>query len=250
MYMRLLQVKLKPEKVSQAVEMYNDRVISTLQKLPQCLYAGFMVSVDHADECVSLTLWDSQESTRAYEQSELFQRLMEEARPLLAESSEWKIELSKDLKLEYQPVPEAPVVKTYSVAGQRAGEATPDLGALHVRIVSMKVKPEKKAELERIYDAEIIPALRAVEGCRYAFLTEGIQGSSEVLSVTIWEHQRAAERYQKSGLFEKLAVKIQHTLSDLYQWKMNLERDPFRQVGTSEDTSVEGYRVVSGKRFH
>jgi heme-degrading monooxygenase HmoA len=92
--------------------------------------------------------------------------------------------------------------------------------------------------------------LRNVQGCRYAFLTEGVEERNEVISLTIWDSKEAADIYEASGLFKKLTRKVQHTFSELYQWKMAAERRSSVQVTTTEDLNVKGYHVVSGKTFH
>ena len=56
-----------------------------------------------------MTLWDSQSHADAYEKSGLFRELLEEAKPFLSSSSEWKIQLTEDFSLDYQPTPEEPV---------------------------------------------------------------------------------------------------------------------------------------------
>ena len=91
--------------------------------------------------------------------------------------------------------------------------------------------------------------LQKVQGCRYAFLTEGVKERNEVLSVTIWDRKEAADVYEESGLFRKLTRKVQHTFSELYQWKLSVEKRSSVQVSSTEDLSVSGYNVVSGKVF-
>ncbi|MDP2884188.1 MAG: hypothetical protein Q8P51_04110 [Ignavibacteria bacterium] len=70
-----------------------------------------------------------------------------------------------------------------------------------------------------------------------------------MISVTVWDNKEAADVYESSGLFRKLTRKVQHTFSELYQWKMAVERRSSAQVMTTEDMKVAGYDVVSGKLF-
>ena len=199
-----------------------------------------------------MTLWDTMEHAEAYEKGGMFQHLLNEINPYLSESSEWKIQLSKDFTLEYTPVPEEPVVKSYKIATPPAGQPmlADQASALYVRIVSINLKPGSIEEFARLYNTEILPVLHKVEGCLYAFLTEGIQERNEVISVTIWDSKTAADVYEATGLFNKLTRKVQHTFSELYQWKLAAERRSAVQVSSTEDLSVSGYNVVSGKIFH
>jgi heme-degrading monooxygenase HmoA len=249
--MRFLHIKIKPEKLPELRQFYETAVIPALQNLPGCRHASLIHSAHHEDECISLTLWDSQENAEAYAQSGLFQELLQASQPFLADSSEWKIELSEELKLEYRPVAEEPVVKSYVVAAAAKAEALPQepFAVMYLRIVSSKIKPGKKEEFRRLYTEEIIPALRGVNGCRYAYLTESLEAQHEVISVTIWDSQREAENYEHSGLFEQLNKKVKHTFSDLYQWKMALEKTYGGQAATSDDQTVEHYSIVTGRSF-
>jgi heme-degrading monooxygenase HmoA len=251
MFMRLVQVKIKPETLPQMRKLYEERVIPQLQTFGNCLFAELIASSNQQDECISLTLWEKQEDAEAYERSGVFKKLVEESKPFFADSSEWKVQLTKDLTLEYEPVPEEPIIKSYSIASdQHATIASPGMSSLlHVRLVSATIQPGKMEEFERLYNNEILPALRTVEGCRYAYLMEGIKEQHEVISVTIWDSKQDAERYEASGLFDALKNKVKHTFSELYQWKMKLEKDPGKQARTSEDLTVLDYNIVTGKSF-
>jgi heme-degrading monooxygenase HmoA len=251
MYLRFVHVKIKPEDQSVIQQLYDARILSRLQGVAGCLYGGLILSEDHPDEAISMTIWDSQEHAEDYVKSGLFRELVKEAEPYLEDSTEWKIELSKELELELNPVPAEPVVKSYNLTAKTdadvpAQDATP---RMYLRVVSTKVQPEKAGELRDIYEREIIPELQRTKGCRYAYLTEGIEERSEAISVTVWDTREDADTYEKSGKFEELIGKVKHTFSDMFQWKMSLEREFQGKVISSEDYSIENYSVVTGRRF-
>ena len=89
----------KPGTFGEARRYYDDRTVPVLQKTPGCLFACLMQSTQSADEVISMTLWESASSAEAYEKSGLFKQLIDEKRHILAESAEWKMELTKELKL-------------------------------------------------------------------------------------------------------------------------------------------------------
>jgi heme-degrading monooxygenase HmoA len=251
MFMRLVQVKVKSETADQLPLLYSEKIIPALQGIRGCLYASLIKSVSHPDESISMTLWDTLEHAEAYEQGGLFQKLMNEITPYLSDSSEWKIQLAKDFTWEYTPSSEEPVVKSYRVTTAipgHPGMADPDL-ALYVRILSVRLKTGRTEEFARLYSSEILPVLHNVKGCRYAFLTEGVEERNEVISVTIWDSKDAADVYESSGLFRKLTRKVHHTFSELYQWKLAVEKRSGAQVSTTDDLTVAGYNVVSGRMF-
>lgn len=250
MFMRLVQVKVRPDMADALPLMYNERIIPALRSSPGCLYASLIRSVGNPEEAISMTLWDSQQHAEDYEQGGLFQKLLGEARPYLAETSEWKVQLSKDFTLQYQPVPEEPVVKSLHVTADSGSMlSAADRGRMYVRIVSVHLRPGAKEEFARLYAAEIIPTLLEVKGCRYAFLTEGLEERNEVLSISIWETADDATSYEQAGIFRHLQSKVEHTYSDLYLWKLAAEKKSGQAVSTTDDLHVKGYDVVTGGSF-
>lgn len=251
MFMRLVQVKVKPEMADNVGGMYTEKIIPGLQQTPGCLYASLIRSTSIPDEAISLTIWETSRHAETYEQTGTFQRLLAEAQPYLAETSEWKVQLSKDLTLEYAPVPEEPVISSYEVRSPSAETLPAPIQRehLYVRILSVKLQPGKREEFTRLYNAEILPVLSKVSGCRFVFLTEAVEERNEVISLTVWDTREAADVYEASGLFRKLTRKVQHTFSELYQWKMAVEKRSSSQVTTTEDLHIRGYDVVSGTIF-
>lgn len=251
MYMRLVRVKVKTDMVSDLARQYENRIIPALEHVKGCRYAGLMQSARQPDECLSLTLWNSGDDAREYEQSGVFTSLLDESRPYFLESSDFKIQLSDNLTLEYVPVPEEPVVSTFAVAaaGTSDDDVSATAGSIWVRIVSLKLRPDSVDAFKQDYIARVIPALRSVHGCRYVYLTERADRPNEVISVTSWTSRQDAEAYERSGLFMKLLESQQHLLSELYQWKKSHERTDNVDVTTSEDVAVEHYNVVVGRSF-
>ncbi len=251
MYMRVWQARVNPERLSEIRQVYEEKVIASLQNVNGCLFASLMQSESRPDECISMTLWAEQTHAEAYGKSRLFQSLVDEFRPFLADSAEWKIQLSNEMTVKYEPIPEEPTVKSFSVAApsEEAIREKERPQTMYVRIVSPKIRPGKMEEFKRIYAKEILPALREVKGCRYAYLTESTKDKNEVVSITIWDSQLDAENYETGGLFDQLREKVKHTFSELYQWKMKLEKDTGKPVVTSDDMTVMHYHVVTGKSF-
>ena len=252
MYMRLVQTKVKPNGLEIMKEHYDENILPTLQRTPGCLYACLMRSARQQEEIISLTLWETQTHADTYEKSGQFRQLLDGAKPFLADSSELKIQLTKDMTLEYAPVPEEPTVSSYSVsAASDTNTRTPNDQApeTYLRLVSVKLKPGKSDEYRQLYETEIIPALRSTKGCRHAYLTTADNEGTEAISITIWDHKTDAEAYERSGLFAQLLEKTKHLYSELFQWKLHLDHLHRGQSATSEDMKVQGYSVVTGRSF-
>ena len=247
MYMRLVQARYIPASLSIIRKIYDENIIPELKKMRGCLFACLIQSETQPDEGISLTLWDSQENAESYVKSGVFQTLFGELMPYLSNSSEWKVELTKDLKVEYKPVPEEPVIKSYRTLVESSNDIT-ESDAMYMRLVSVNIQPGKFEEFQEIYRTEILPVMEKVEGCRYIYLTNSTENPNEAISITIWNNREAAEKYEKEA-FVDLLKKAQPTLSNLYQWKMSLEQDENWQVKTSDDISVKYYNVVAGMGF-
>jgi heme-degrading monooxygenase HmoA len=251
MFMRFLQLKIKPDNIIVFKEFYESDVMQELHNTPGCLFAGLIKSKPEENEFISLTFWETQEQAEKYETSGAFKKLFEQARPYLFESAEWKVQLSEDMELKYGPVEEEPVIKKYVVAAQNSDNDDFKMHSsnMYVRILSLIIQEDKLVEFKKLYSEIIIPALRSVKGCRYIYLTESVSEKNEFISVTVWDSKQDADEYEASGKFQDLTNKVKHTFSQLYLWKMSLEKDYKAQVRTSEDFKVELYNIVTGKSF-
>ncbi len=246
MYMRLLRLKIKEESIPLVSDFYTRHALAPLQDAPSCQFASLLQSQQKPEELMSLTLWDSMEKAEAFSQSDVFGRLMEEIRPHLAEASEWKIQLSKEMELTVAPVQQELHIDSYQVAAQQ--ELQP-AGAAFIRFFSLIVKEGRIAEFERLYKNEILPALKATPGCIGAFLVENLRDPHHLISLTLWESALAAEEYEKSGRFAALLESVSPTLSEFFQWKLALDREKSASLHTSEDGKIDNYHLVLAKRF-
>lgn len=251
MYMRMVEVRVKSGSLPQLITHYREGVIPALQQTKGCRYAGMLQSAHHPEECISLTFWDAEADALAYERGGVFAQLLEQTRPYFSESSESRIQLSQDLRIEYVALQEEPVVNRYSVAAVGGSkDGGPELHEnIWVRIVSLKLRPGKQKDFERHYAEHVIPTLQGLRGCRHVYLTERADKPDEVFSVTSWETKQDAEQYERSGLFTRLLESQKHLLSELYEWKMSREGKERGGVATSEDVAVEQYDVLVGRSF-
>jgi heme-degrading monooxygenase HmoA len=251
MFMRLVQLNVERQEIDKFRETYKNEIISRLQKTPGCRFVGLIESGDEDSEFISLTLWDEQEQAESYEKSGVYEDLLGKVRPYLQNTSEWKIQLSENLELEYKQVQEEPVIKKFSVQAERDRDGKSRIDShLYVRIVSLSIQEGKEEEFSRIFTGEIIPDLLANPGCRYACLTRSTQDPHAFISVTIWDSKEDADLYESSGRFREQVGKVSHTFSQFYRWKMALERDYDASIKTSEDMKIGRYNIVTGKNFY
>jgi heme-degrading monooxygenase HmoA len=249
--MRLFHLKTREEKVGVLKSFYDAVVIPELQKIDGCLFAGLLLNNTDISEGISLTLWDTQQHAEEYEGSGLFEKLLDQAKPFLAQSTEWKVQLSEDLELEYKVEEDEPDLKHFNVTvNERVKE---DLfkqhSKMYIRIVSHILQKDKIDEFRDIFIDRIIPELQKTKGCRYSYLIESMHQENEVISLSIWDSREDALSYEKSGTFDNLINILRPTFSQFYQWKMSLDNEPAKKVSTTDDLKVTHYRVVTGKNL-
>ncbi len=249
MFMRFLQLKINSNSVDEFKKFYETTISPRLQNMSGCLFAGLISSPEN--EFISLTFWKSLEEAEKYEKLGVFKNLFDESKPFLAESTEWKINLSDSNELKYSPIDEEPVIKKFSVKAQKSDETDSSVPTsdLFVRIVSVKIHVSKIEEFKDLYSSIIIPELESINGCRNVYLIESVNEENEFISLTIWDNKKNADEYEASGKFAELINKVKHTFSQFYLWKMALEKDFNAKVQTTEDLKVEKYNLVTGKNF-
>ena len=248
MYMRFVHLKVKEGRLRDLRRFYEDRVIPALQNTEGCLFSSLLQPTGESDECLSFTLWSSTEHADEYEKSGLYDQLLDESDPYLAEASEWRARLTGD-RVPAVPPLQDPEVEAYPV--ELAAEHTEiDPSAsprLFLRIVAARVEAGRFEELKQRYDQEIKPVLLATPGCRSVFLVEGLKARSRALSVTVWDSEEDAIRYELSGKYDELVAKVSEFFSGLYQWKLSLAPTRERDGVTGKDLDVSGYHVVTGR---
>jgi heme-degrading monooxygenase HmoA len=189
----------------------------------------------------------SAEHAEQYERSGLYDQLLDESDEYLAEASEWRARLTGDREPAPRPLQD-PEVEVYPVelAAERSGIEPGSSSRLFLRIVAARVEAGRFEELKRRYDQEIKPVLLSTPGCRSVFLVEGLRARSRALSVTLWDSEEDAIRYELSGRYDELVAKVSEYFSGLYQWKLSLAPARDRTGVSGKDLDVSGYRVVTG----
>lgn len=251
MYMRLVDGIVKKDGEFWLERVYTDTIMQALEKTPGCIFAGLLYSLDETNRYISLTLWASEKDVERYVDSGEYQKNVDLVLPMMQESSEWKIELSRDNRIEYTPVQEELTVKSYSVSspGESIAGEIPTKRT-YLRILSLKINKGFKDEFICIYNSEILPELKKVDGCRYAFLIDNSEQEGEMISFSIWDDESSVKDYEQHGKFKEFLDRVSHTLGDLYQWKMSLEdRSETAAAVTSQDIGISKFTLVTGKKF-
>ena len=249
MFMRLVNLKVKEGRLNDFARFYEERTIPALQETKGCLYASLLKPTADDVECVSMTLWRSRENVEAYEKSGLYDELLDEMDDMMAEVVEMKVRSGADSKRELHLLQD-PDVEAYPVEVAAIGEVVDAVGPQHffVRLVSARIQTGKFDALKERFDREIKPALMATKGCRAVFLVENTKTQERALSVTIWDSEEDAIRYELSGGFDELTAKVSEFFSGLYQWRLSLSPSEDRRSISGKDLDVKSFQVVTGRR--
>lgn len=245
MFLRIVRLQVRPAEESRFTRFYEERVIPALGGTEGCLYAGLLAPW-RGEAHQSLTIWDSEESARRYEEKGLYARLLAEAAPFLSESTTWHVRLATDPLETADPGRREIPATGYNVE-QQAESGAVDAGehSSFVRIVSLRVDPDHLSEFVEIYRNKVMPALREVTGCRGVFLAEGAHDPNGVLSLTFWNREEDAVRYELSGLSEQLTARLRGTISPVYDWRLTLGGSGSGGSGLA----VSSYQLVRGRRL-
>ncbi|MGK7370351.1 MAG: antibiotic biosynthesis monooxygenase [Candidatus Halalkalibacterium sp. M3_1C_030] len=252
MYLRLVEVTVRRDDEAKMETVYSDLIIPVLEETKGCVFAGLLKNLEHTKMYISLTIWDSENSAEEYVSSGRYEINVDQVRPLLEDRSEWKIQLSRDNMIEYTPVSNDLVVRSYPVTDSEKPltEQVSNENS-YLRIISHKVKEGSQNEFTDIYNTEILPDLKHIEGCKYAFLVDNSDNEGEMLSFSIWDSLEHVKRYEEEGEFEDFLSKVSHTLGDLYQWKMALsDNSSTSKTITSQDIGIDKYTLITGKKFN
>jgi len=251
MHLRMVEATVKQKKGDRLGYIYSEIILKALEDVPGCIFAGLLQSQEETNKYISLTLWRSEKDAEIYVKSGGYKKNLDTVQHVLEDGNEWKIQLTKDNNIEYTAIPSEPDVKSYPVA--KSGETLPlHLPSInsYLRILSLKINQGFRDEFTRIYNSEILPELKKIKGCRYAFLLDNYENDGEMISFSIWDDAESIENYETKGRFREFMGKISHTLGDLYKWKMSLEnRSESVSTITSQDIGVSKFTLITGKKF-
>lgn len=255
MHLRFVRLMVREGAESEFQSFYRSRVIPTLEGLPGCLFAALLTPW-RSEEHRSLTLWRSADDARSYETSGLYQMLLDESKPFLTSRTVWRARLAEapqdplatrpPTSAEPAAVQEIPP-EGYELLGEEGSERLSRLSqSAFVRVVAVKLSPERRAEFESLYRDLVLPAMRESAGCLGAFLAEASRDPNEALSITVWDREESATRYEMSGQFERLTRQVESTLSSLSQWRFALGEGGEERRRAA---NVATYHLVQGRRL-
>lgn len=78
---------------------------------------------------------------------------------------------------------------------------------MHARVTNVSVQPDKVAETIRIYNENILPAIKAASGNRGVYLLIDA-ASGKGVSITFWDSKADGDTYDSSGTYREQVGKV------------------------------------------
>lgn len=78
---------------------------------------------------------------------------------------------------------------------------------MFARVTTVFVQPDKAAEVARIYNESILPAVQAASGNQGVFLLMDT-ASGKGMSITIWDTKESGAAYDASGSYREQVGKV------------------------------------------
>lgn len=82
-----------------------------------------------------------------------------------------------------------------------------------LRLTRLRSKPGQMPMLREIYNAQVIPAIRALTGHHSSHLMEGLTDPDEALGWIVWDDAKFANAYVGTGSFAGNMALIRHLLA-------------------------------------
>lgn len=245
MFIRFVRLQVRQDNETEFRNYYEGKVIPALGETDGCLFAG-LLRPWRGTAYQSLTMWDSAENAHDYEGRGHYHALLRGAEPFLSPSTVWRVQTGENpeetLDHDRREIPPDEYTVEAGDPPENLDEPRP---SNYVRIVSLSVAEGRREEFHEIYENTVIPAVKAQPGCRAVLLARGLADRNEVLSITLWDREEDAVRYEMSGEYERLNHRLRDTYSRLQDWRMSLGAG-----GDAADTpEAQGYHFVVARKL-
>ena len=84
-----------------------------------------------------------------------------------------------------------------------------------IRLIEVKIQPDKLDEARKIYNEEITPTVKAQKGNVDIFLMESMDREGQVISFTSWDSKEDGDTHEASGTYVEMVNKIKHTFAGM-----------------------------------
>ena len=176
---------VKQDAVHTMANIYSQGIIPALREREGCLFAALLQNVKSHQMCASITIWRSKEKAEEYERSGLYEKLLASLKHLFQDTSDVQNGLWEDLKLDYAPTPERPVVMGFeeSATGEMHKPALP----YFVNLLCLESRSDKVGEFRQHYYPNILSLISPQKGFIDAFLMHRLQQHHSFCVLSFWD---------------------------------------------------------------
>jgi heme-degrading monooxygenase HmoA len=80
--------------------------------------------------------------------------------------------------------------------------------ARYARLITMKAKRGKGRRFKRVFEEQVAPSAKGIEGLRRLYLLRRVGKSDEFAAISLWNSERSAAKYAKSGENKEYSDKL------------------------------------------
>ena len=96
MYVRTINVRIRPNKLDETRKIYNEQIVPTVKAQKGNIDIFLMESLDREGEIISFSLWESQKDGDAYEASGTYVQMVNKVKHTFADTPTlWSYEVRK-----------------------------------------------------------------------------------------------------------------------------------------------------------
>jgi len=246
MFLRMVTHAIRRDVSEKSVETYNQSIMPALRTTTGCAFAAFLQNTIDLQECISLTIWNSQKESFDYEESGLYKKLVDSLRPYFTESSEFKLELSADLSLEYTPIVEEPTVKRFSESVANSENISSLKAApFAIQVLSLTVQDDKIEEFEKIFSAEIHPKFISQKGFIDLIV---VRQDREFYVLSFWDETVDIQSPSGEHSLNELLYSISKILPSFIRWRVS-HKNASSMSASSEEAKSTVYRCLTAEWF-
>lgn len=246
MFLRMVTHTMRSEESEKMAETYHRSVISNLRTTKGCVFASLLQNTVNTQECISLTLWNSQKESFDYEESGLYKQLVDSLRPFFVASDDYELKLSEDLSLEYTPIQVEPTVERFnnSVAGSEEISRL-KVKPFAVQQLTLTVQEDQKDTFESIFSTDIHPKYKIHKGFIDLIL---LRQQREYHIISFWDETVDIESTTGIHSSNELLTSIYKILPSFIQWKVSHSSAVHTSV-SSEDIKATVHRCLVAEWF-
>lgn len=185
MYIRNVTMWVKRDAVHTLTNIYSQGVIPALGGTDGCQFAGLVQNVKSHQMCSSITIWKSKEKAAEYEKSGLYERLLASIKHVFQDTSGLQHGPWEDLKLDYAPTPERPVVVGFEESAI-PDDHRPTL-PYFVHLLSLESKSDKVGEFRQDFVRNILSLISPRNGFIDAFLLHRLEQHHSFYVLSFWD---------------------------------------------------------------